>query len=437
MYYGYEEFARQVATPLAWLYGAACVANVVATARAVRHRPAKAVAWAAFSGLFALLAVAAVRVHPVGLPEWFKAACDAALGPVSVFLGSFVILVVLFAGRRFFCRPPVAWTGLNLALLWFGLSLADADFAQVVGSPDNLPIVAMVFLLGYFTWLGARQAIENDDRIGGGKRPREADFSDTVLTWPDLVYIELICMLLLGALLIAWALLVPAPLEAPANPAVTPNPAKAPWYFLGLQELLVFFDASVAGVIIPGLIIVGLMAIPYLDVNPRGSGYYTIGQRPFAYLVFQFGFLQLWILLILIGTFFRGPNWSFFGFYETRDMHKLVAIDNIRLSEYFWAIWLGLPVPGADASGNGLAKLGVVLWREMPGLIVLGAYFVVLPMVLARTLLRGLRERLGRTRYVILIVLFLMMAAVPVKMLLRWTANVSYIVAMPEYSFNF
>ena len=132
-------------------------------------------------------------------------------------------------------------------------------------------------------------------------------------------------------LLLAWSLLVPAPLEQPANPAVTPNPAKAPWYFLGVQELLFYADAWLAGVAVPCLIVLGLMALPYLDFNPAGSGYYTIARRPLAYLVFQFGFWQLWILLIVVGTFFRGPNWGFFGPYEVRDPQKLPSMENVPL----------------------------------------------------------------------------------------------------------
>ena len=66
------------------------------------------------------------------------------------------------------------------------------------------------------------------------------------------------------------------------------------------------FAPPIAGVIVPCLIIFGLAAIPYLDVNPRGSGFYTLGQRCSATVVFLFGFLQLWILMVLIGTFFRG-----------------------------------------------------------------------------------------------------------------------------------
>jgi len=72
------------------------------------------------------------------------------------------------------------------------------------------------------------------------------------------------------------------------------NPAKAPWYFLGLQEMLVYFDPWIAGVIMPTLIIVGLMVIPYIDANPLGNGYYTYKQRKFAIWTFLFGFIGLW-----------------------------------------------------------------------------------------------------------------------------------------------
>ena len=70
--------------------------------------------------------------------------------------------------------------------------------------------------------------------------------------------------------MLIWSIGLPAPLEQPANPAESPNPAKAPWYFLGLQEMLVYFDPWYAGVVLPTFIIIGLMAIPYLDRDPNG-----------------------------------------------------------------------------------------------------------------------------------------------------------------------
>ena len=78
------------------------------------------------------------------------------------------------------------------------------------------------------------------------------------------------------------------------------------------------------------------MAIPYLDFNKQGNGYYTINQRKFSYLIFQFGFLELWVTLIILGTFFRGPNWNIFGPFEYWDPHKVLALNNVDLSQYFW-----------------------------------------------------------------------------------------------------
>ena len=114
--------------------------------------------------------------------------------------------------------------------------------------------------------------------------------------WPDLVYTELISLIVCTVVLIVWSILLKAPLEQPANPADTPNPSKAPWYFLGLQEMLVYFDPWLAGVVLPGLIIVGLMAIPYIDKNPKGNGYYTFKERKPEITIFLFGFAVLWVV---------------------------------------------------------------------------------------------------------------------------------------------
>ena len=107
--------------------------------------------------------------------------------------------------------------------------------------------------------------------------------------------IEFVAAILVTVLLMVWSLTLNAPLEEPSNPNVTMNPAKAPWYFLGLQEMLVYFDPWIAGVVMPTLIIVGLMVIPYIDANPLGNGYYTYKQRKFAIWTFCIGFIGLWV----------------------------------------------------------------------------------------------------------------------------------------------
>src|ERR1700753_222354 len=131
-----------------------------------------------------------------------------------------------------------------------------------------------------------------------------SDLPDKVHTWPYLVRAEFIsgCVLLL--VLLVWSITVDAPMEEPSNPSKTPNPSKAPWYFLGLQEMLVYFDPWIAGVILPTLIIVGLMVIPYVDINPNGNGYYTFRERPVAIVTYLFGFLGLWVGFIILGVFF-------------------------------------------------------------------------------------------------------------------------------------
>ncbi len=433
-----REFLETIVPFLTAYYALACAANLGAVVYCARRkRFFWTCVWLGVAVGFAVLAGRSWLGQPLMLSEAMKHSIDNWMSPASVMVGFFIFLVVVYLGRAFFVRPAVAWTGLNAALLFFGASLADPHFARIVAKPDNVPIVAMVFLLGFFTWLGTAQAVQNDRRLAGGLPPREKEFCDKVLAWPDVVYLELIGLVVATTVLIVWSLLLRAPLQGPADPALTPNPSKAPWYFVGLQEMLVYFDPWLSGVTLPVLIVLGLMAIPYLDFSPKGSGYYTIRQRRFAYLTFQFGFLQLWILLILIGTFMRGPNWGFFGLYEARDPDTVVTLHNIKLSEYFWTVLLGRDLPQVAAGSGVLGELAVILWREVAGLVLVVLYFVVLPIVLAKTVFRRFYRQMGKGRYTIMVLLFLMMIMLPVKMILHWTLHLSYIVSIPEYLLNF
>jgi hypothetical protein len=215
-----------------------------------------------------------------------------------------------------------------------------------------------------------------------------------------------------------------APIEEPANPARTPNPSKAPWYFLGLQEMLVYYDPWLAGVVFPSLIIVGLMAIPYIDMNPKGNGYFSFKERKVEITIFLFGFLTQWVLLVILGTFLRGPNWNFFGPYEYWDLHKLLALNNVNLSEYIWVKWTSLGLPAN------------MIVREIPGILACLFYLVVLPGILAKTWLKKYHEKLGPWRFGVFVMLLLLQIALPIKMVLRWLFNLKYIVAMPEIFFN-
>src|SRR5437867_7449284 len=172
-------------------------------------------------------------------------------------------------------------------------------------------------------------------------------------------------------ILVIWSLALKAPIEEPANPARTPNPSKAPWYFLGLQEMLVYYDPWLAGVVFPTLIIVGLMAIPYIDFNKLGNGYFTFVQRGFGIVVFMYGFIVLWVLMVLLGTFLRGPGWNFFGPYQYWDPHMVLPLNNKDMSDFFWVDWLARGKPASW------------LVREAPGFIVVILYFMILPPLLA------------------------------------------------------
>lgn len=142
-----------------------------------------------------------------------------------------------------------------------------------------------------------------------GESPQvEKEPEDTVMTYPHLLFREAIAAMLLVIFLTVISLYFDAPLEEMANPGKTPNPAKAPWYFLNLQELLHYFSPFVAGVLIPGLVVVGLMAIPYIDPKRKGIGVWFSPDRKLANILFAI-FVITVIVLTVIGTFFRGPGW--------------------------------------------------------------------------------------------------------------------------------
>lgn len=453
MHGSHEDYARSIATGLGCYYLLLCAMNWVAVLWLWRKGPVtyfklgplpitNVLVWTIVGGLF--FALAPFVMIGFGPEIWFpevaaqaKHAVNVVAGPKSLTLGALALLTALFLGRRFFVKPPVAWAIFNLSLLVMGLSMTDQNFGKIVGKPDNVPIVGLVFLLGYFTWLAGFQAVRNDERRKQGLPPVEKEGSQKVLVWPDLVYTELICMIAITALLLVWGIALQAPLEDAASSVKTPNPSKAPWYFLGLQEMLVYYDPWYAGVVLPSVVLVGLMAIPFLDFNRQGNGYYTIDERKFSYVVFQVGFLQLWVVLIVMGTFLRGPNWNFFGPFEEWDVHKVEALNNIDLSQVFWVKWLRTSLPKAPPDSSKWTELVYILQREAPGILALIGYLVLLPPVLATTVFRKFFVRMGFIRYMLMANLLLLMASLPIKMVLRWTFNLKYIIHIDEYFLNF
>jgi hypothetical protein len=241
---------------------------------------------------------------------------------------------------------------------------------------------------------------------------------DELQTWPYLVRKEFLAAIILTIILMVWSVALDAPLEEPADPSLTPNPAKAPWYFLGLQEMLVYFDPWIAGVAFPSLIVMGLMVIPYIDVNPKGNGYYTFKERWFAILTFCFGFHILWVLLIIVGVFMRGSGWLWFWPWQEWDPHRIVAETNYDLTQFI----------GIDST----SLLGSIIG----GSIVIIYFFLGMAVPYAILKMRNsvLLEKLGIIRYSLVAFLFVSMLALPIKMFLRLVFHLKYVWATPWFN---
>jgi len=296
---------------------------------------------------------------------------------------------------------------------------------DIVSAPDNIPIVALLFFIPFFCWMALRQALANDRLIEALEAdsqlaktahrknyPWQPGWSKEVHTWPYLMRMEFLAAIIVTVILFVWSITLNAPLEELANPNLTMNPAKAPWYFLGLQEMLVYFDPWIAGVVMPTLIIVGLMAIPYIDTNPLGSGYYTWKQRKFSIATFAFGFLFLWVLMVFVGTFIRGPGWMWFWpgqtwdpsrvVYEVnRDLPDIVGITSMAGKAIFGALVMALYFLGA-----GLLFHKLITWNEFN---------------------RKMSQRMSLVQYLVLQFFLITMLLLPVKMILRHVFRIKYI----------
>lgn len=294
--------------------------------------------------------------------------------------------------------------------------------------------------------------------------PYKAD-EEKVEVWPHLIKREYIGAAGTVLFIMIWSILQDAPLETIANPNVTTNPSKAPWYFLGLQELLVYFDPWIAGVLMPGQIIVGLMAIPFVDTNPKGVGVYDWKQRPFANAQFMLG-VVMWFVLIAIGVWFRGPNYAWYWPWESWHDPKMAPPPT-------WSVFgpadaakfpmlLGIPVLGAAMTGAML--LPKLIQKELDGLKTTAAFLLLLGGISAVGMLMGkmglmqtafllfftgmsfyfgfvLPQRHIRTldwpRYLVTMSFIIPTMGVLLKMCARLTFNIKYLLTIPSISMNF
>src|SRR3954462_9041617 len=324
--------------------------------------------------------------------------------------------------------------GLVVVLVLLGLwAFSVQDWHQlwkVASAPDNVPIVAMLFLVPFFTWLGIRQAkandrliveLEQDPQLAKSHHrkaePWRPGWAKELHVWPYLVRIEFLSAVIVTVILYVWSITLNAPLEEPANPNLTMNPSKAPWYFLGLQEMLVYFDPWIAGVVMPSLIMIGLMVFPYVDSNPLGSGYYTWKQRKFSISTFLFGFIILWVAMIIIGTFIRGPGWQWFWPGQTWDHNRLIYEVNRDLPDIF--------------------GIGSNLGKAVFGAIIVGGYYLLgggLVYSLFRRKIGKDFKRMSLLQLALMQFLLLTMVALPLKMGLRLLWHIKYVWITPWFN---
>jgi hypothetical protein len=303
---------------------------------------------------------------------------------------------------------------------------------DIAAAPDNVPITAMVGLVPFYTWYGLRQAFANDrliDQLEANPemakthhrkiQPWKPGWLREVHVWPYLLRIEFLAALIVTIILMVWSITLNAPLEEPSNPNLTMNPAKAPWYFLGLQEMLVYFDPWMAGVVLPTLIIVGLMAIPYIDANPLGAGYYTYKQRKWAILTFLFGFIGLWVSMVIIGTFIRGPGWIWFWPGTTWDHNRLIFEANRDLPDLFGITSL---------VGKGIFGGLVIL------LYLVAAGWLCHRLITLNEFNRKIHQRMNLLQYGTMQLLLILMLSLPAKMIARLVFRIKYIWITPWFN---
>lgn len=303
---------------------------------------------------------------------------------------------------------------------------------EITTLPDNVPIVLLILVIPFYTWYGLRQAFANDrliDRLEADPemakthhrktQPWKPGWAREVQVWPYLLRMEFLVAIIVTLVLMVWSITLDAPLEEPANPSLTMNPAKAPWYFLGLQEMLVYFDPWMAGVVLPTLILVGLMVIPYMDTNPLGNGYYTYKQRKFAIWAFFFGFIVLWLSMVVIGTFIRGPGWIWFWPGQTWDHNKLIFEANRDLPDMF-----------------GITSM---LGKSLFGAAVVGLFAVVTALGVHKLFTwnafnRKIYNRMSLIQYLLLQFFLVTMMLLPAKMVARLLFRIKYVWVTPWFN---
>jgi hypothetical protein len=279
---------------------------------------------------------------------------------------------------------------------------------HVLREPDALALLLLALLIGATVGVGVVAGRRRDAR-----GPRERD-GQALTTWPHLLRLELLAGLLTLLVVTWWAILLEVPLGPPADPAVTPALAKAPWFFIGVQEMLQYFDAWLAGAVLPLLMVFGLCALPYLDANPEGNGRYTL-RRPVALTVVA-ALIVMWLLPMVVGELYRGEHWA------------------------LWPVWRppplspDLPPPQPPPALSARLGLAGATGQVLGAAVCLGPYlFMAISWPrLSRRYPQSV-GRMGRVRYLVAGFLLVSAAGVVVKVALVAALDVRYLWVTPWF----
>jgi hypothetical protein len=278
----------------------------------------------------------------------------------------------------------------------------------VAKQPDAVALLLLVALVGgtlvVGLWAGRRR-----DRRG----PEPTSSQGTVTTWPHLLRLEVVAGLAVLLAVTWWAILAELPLGPPADGDVTPTLAKAPWFFVGVQETLQYFDAWLAGAVLPLIMIVGLCALPYLDPDAEGGGHYSLGERPVA-LAVTLGLVLIWLLPMVVGALFRGEQWALQPVWQPPPLEP--PLPPVQLPSL--ADRLGLEGAAAHLAGGGLC---------------LGPYLVLLALWPLLRRRRSWAARMGAARFLIAGFFLLTAVGVAAKVVLLAVADVRYLWVTPWF----
>ena len=328
-------------------------------------------------------------------------------------------------------------------------SAAPSSFLEYLrGEPDAVALLLLLALVAGAVIVALRAGRRRDRETpdGSDKQPER----ELVSTWPHLVRLELVAALATLLLVSWWAIALEVPLGAPADPSVTPAVAKAPWFFVGVQELLQYFDAWLAGVVLPTVLIVGLCALPYLDrgeggeprrgerapcaprkspggggcggsreapgMNERapcapGSGFYTWRGRPVV-LGLTLALLLIWLAPLVVGLLWRGEHWALQPAWRPSTPDEASPRLLLSLAER-----LHLGPAGGQLLGAGLC-LGPLL---------------LVPLAWLRLRRRTWATRLGVARFCIAGALLVVGAGVVLKVVLVGALDIRYLWITPWF----